>query len=70
MQGGADVARIFRHSSYFMQRPLGLLSTHYPASRAELVLQDELVGSLAQLGTTEPGSRLLQACLACLPGFH
>ena len=50
--------------SYFMQRLLGLLSTHYPASGAELVLQDELAGSLAQLGTTEPGSRLLQACLA------
>ena len=43
--------------TFFLQRLVGILSTHYPGSSASCLLQEDILGSLAQLVITEPGSR-------------
>merc|ERR1712096_301709 len=49
--------------TFFMQRLVGVLTTHYPGSGAACLLQEDILASLPQLVTTEAGSRLVQAML-------
>eukprot|EP00092_Neocalanus_flemingeri_P041290 GFUD01044962.1.p1 GENE.GFUD01044962.1~~GFUD01044962.1.p1 ORF type:complete len:886 (+),score=254.50 GFUD01044962.1:3-2660(+) len=49
--------------TFFLQRLVGVLSTHYPGSGAACLLQEDILSSLPQLVTTEAGSRLVQAML-------
>merc|ERR1719508_236231 len=49
--------------TFFMQRLVGVLTTHYPGSGAACLLQEEILASLPQLVTSEAGSRLVQAML-------
>jgi len=49
--------------TFFLQRLVGVLSTHYPGSGAACLLQEDILASLSQLVITEPGSRLVQAML-------
>ena len=43
--------------TFFLQRLVGILSTHYPGSAATCLLQEDMLASLAQLVITQPGSR-------------
>eukprot|EP00092_Neocalanus_flemingeri_P018265 GFUD01019766.1.p1 GENE.GFUD01019766.1~~GFUD01019766.1.p1 ORF type:complete len:775 (+),score=242.89 GFUD01019766.1:32-2326(+) len=49
--------------TFFLQRLVGVLSTHYPGSGAACLLQEDILSSLPQLVTTEAGSRLVQAMM-------
>merc|ERR1719186_1621934 len=49
--------------TFFMQRLVGVLTTHYPGSGAACLLQEDILASLPQLVITEAGSRLVQAML-------
>merc|ERR1719318_2480996 len=49
--------------TFFLQRLVGVLSTHYPGSGAACMLQEDILASMSQLVITEPGSRLVQAML-------
>merc|ERR1719508_156457 len=49
--------------TFFMQRLVGVLVTHYPGSGAACLLQEDILSSLSQLVITEAGSRLVQAML-------
>merc|ERR1719425_21529 len=49
--------------TFFLQRLVGILSTHYPGSATTCLLQGDILANLAQLVITEPGSRLIQALL-------
>jgi len=46
--------------TFFLQRLVGVLSTHYPGSAAACLLQEDILSNLSQLVITEPGSRLVQ----------
>ena len=45
--------------TFFLQRLVGVLSTHYPGSGAACLLQEDILASLSQLVVTEQGSRLV-----------
>jgi len=49
--------------TFFLQRLVGILSTHYPGSAVTSFLQEDILANIAQVVTTEPGSRLVQALL-------
>merc|ERR1719289_113869 len=49
--------------TFFLQRLVGILSTHYPGSATTCLLQEDILANMAQLVITEPGSRLIQALL-------
>jgi len=49
--------------TFFLQRLVGILSTHYPGSATTCLLQEDILANIAQLVITEPGSRLIQALL-------
>ena len=48
-----------QYGIFFLQRLVGVLSTHYPGSGAACLLQEDILASLSQLVITEPGSRLV-----------
>merc|ERR1712241_780212 len=50
--------------SYFLQEMVKILATRHPACEALHILIDEMIQDLAQLASTEPGSRLVQEVLA------
>merc|ERR1719369_1414649 len=49
--------------TFFLQRLVGILSTHYPGSATTCLLQEDILANITQLVITEPGSRLIQALL-------
>jgi len=49
--------------TFFLQRLVGILSTHYPGSATSCLLQEDILANMTQLVITEPGSRLIQALL-------
>merc|ERR1712179_895278 len=53
----------YQCGTFFLQRLVGVLSTHYPGSATTCLLQEDILANMAQLVITEPGSRLIQALL-------
>merc|ERR1719420_1410612 len=55
-------AMLGKHQSgtFFLQRLVGILCTHYPGSATTCLLQEDILANIAQLIITEPGSRLIQ----------
>jgi len=49
--------------TFFLQRLVGILCTHYPGSAVTCLLLEDILANMAQVVTTEPGSRLVQALL-------
>merc|ERR1711942_618627 len=49
--------------TFFLQRLVGILCTHYPGSATTCLLQEDILANIAQLIITEPGSRLIQVLL-------
>ena len=43
--------------TFFLQRLVGILCTHYPGSATTCLLQEDILANIAQLIITEPGSR-------------
>ena len=46
--------------TFFLQRLVGILCTHYPGSAVTCLLLEDILANMAQVVTTEPGSRYVE----------